>query len=126
MALPRSGITRRHFAAGLAVTSAMRAQSAPDKHIPWLERSRRPGQLNINEKDAASLDTDKWIRYWADLKVDGLIVSAGGIMAFYPTRIPLHRKAKYMGNRDVFGEYSGASKKANIRVIARLDPTYAF
>jgi hypothetical protein len=124
---PPSGITRRRFAAGLAVTAALREYSqAANEQVHWYERIRRLGQLNINEKDAANLDIDRWVRYWADLKMDGLIVSAGGIMAFYPTKVPLHRKSRYLGNRDVYGEYARAVRKANIRVIARLDPTYAF
>jgi hypothetical protein len=124
---PPSGITRRRFAAGLAVTAALREYSqAANEQVHWYERIRRLGQLNINETDAANLDIDRWVRYWADLKMDGLIVSAGGIMAFYPTKVPLHRKSRYLGNRDVYGEYARAVRKANIRVIARLDPTYAF
>src|SRR5689334_12264849 len=98
---PRSAISRRRFAAGLAVTASLRGQSqSAHKQPHWYERIRRLGQLNINEKDAAGLDVDRWVRYWADLKVDGLIVSAGGIMAFYPTKVPLHRKSKYLGTRD--------------------------
>ncbi len=127
MAQSHSRITRRRFATGLALTATLRGQSQENpKQAHWYERIRRLGQLNINEKDAASVDVDRWIRYWADLKVDGLIVSAGGIMAFYPTQLPLHRKSRYMGSRDVFGEYARAARRANIRVIARLDPTYAF
>jgi hypothetical protein len=126
MCQPHSGITRRRFTAGLAVTAALRAQNPTAKQPHWYERIRRLGQLNINEKDAATLDVDHWVRYWADLKMDGLIVSAGGILAFYPTKVPLHRKSKYLGTRDLFGEYARAVRKDNIRVIARLDPTYAF
>lgn len=123
----QQGITRRDFAAGLAVVSALHGQAGAAAGQPhWYERIRRLGQININEKDGATLDVASWIRYWGEIKVDGLIVSAGGIMAFYPTRVPLHRKCKYLGTRDLFGEFGGAARKANIRVIARLDPTYAF
>ena len=82
-----TAITRREFTAGLAVTATALGQerAAPPQPL-WYQRIRRLGQININEKDAATLDVDKWVRYWASLKVDGMIASAGGIMAFYPPR----------------------------------------
>ena len=88
-----TAITRREFTAGLAVTATALGQerAAPPQPL-WYQRIRRLGQTNINEKDAATLDVDKWVRYWASLKVDGVIASAGGIMAFYPTTVPLHRR----------------------------------
>jgi hypothetical protein len=122
-------ITRRTFNTGLVLTgAAMRATeaSATPAEPFWYERIRRLGQINVNEKDAETLDTEKWVNYWSTLKADGLIVSCAGIIAFYPTQVPYQKRARFLGNRDLYGEFSKATRQAKMRVIARLDPTYAF
>ena len=61
-------------------------------------------------------------RFWASLKVDALLVSVTGIVAFYPTKLPYFRPAKYLGDRDFFGDCCAAARKRGIHVIARLSP----
>ncbi|MCW5979519.1 MAG: beta-galactosidase trimerization domain-containing protein [Bryobacteraceae bacterium] len=119
-----AALRRRDLLASAGALALQRANAQASGH--WYERLRRMGQLNINESDAAGLDVGKWIAFWRELKVNALVVSAGGIVAFYPTEVPLHRRARFLGERDLFGEYAAAARKAGIRVVARLDPTYAF
>ncbi len=89
---------------------------------PWSRKVRRVGQLNMTEHDPAALDVEAWADYWASLKVDAVLVSVTGILAFYQTKVPFHRKGKYLGTRDFFGDCCAAAKKRGIHVIARMSP----
>ena len=90
--------------------------------VPWQRQLRRVGQLNMTEHDPAVLDVEQWADYWASLKVGVVFVSVTGILAFYQTRVPFHRKGKFLGDRDFFGDCCSAAKKRGIRVVARTSP----
>ncbi len=100
--------------------AAMAWAASPE--APWHQKIRRVGQINATEHDPVSLDVAKWVDYWTSLKIDAVLVSVTGIVAFYPTKVPFHRKAQFLGNRDLFGECCAAAKKRGIRVIARMSP----
>lgn len=95
---------------------------AAEVELPWQRRIRRIGQLNMTEHDPVALDVEQWADYWASLKVDAVLVSVTGILAFYQTKVPFHRKGQYLGNRDFFGECCAAAKKRGLHVIARMSP----
>jgi hypothetical protein len=122
--------TRRGFLAASALTTLAAslpiAGAAQPVEAPWHQKIRRWGQLNLNERDARGLEVDRWLDYWASLKVDGLTLNAGGIVAFYPTTIPFHHRSEFLGMRDVFGELAAGCQKRGLRLIARLDPNYAW
>ncbi len=82
----------------------------------------RIGQLNMTEHDPVTLDVEAWADYWASLKVSVVLVSVTGILAFYQTKVPFHRKGKYLGTRDFFGDCFAAAKKRGLKVIARMSP----
>jgi hypothetical protein len=89
---------------------------------PWHQKLRRVGQLNMTERDMIDLDIPQWADYWASAKVDAVLVSVTGILAYYPSKVPFHRHGQWLGNRDFFGECCTAAKKRGIRVIARMSP----
>jgi len=93
---------------------------------PWYATMRRCGQTNFNERDPIELDINWWIEYWSSLKLDALLLNAGGIMAFYPTQIPYQHRSRFLGDRDLFGDFAKAAKAAKIRVVARLDCNYVY
>jgi hypothetical protein len=90
--------------------------------VPWQRKIRRVGQLNMTEHDPVAMNVEEWADYWASLKVDAVLVSVTGILAFYQTKVPFHRKGKYLGDRDFFGECCAAAKKRGLHVIARMSP----
>jgi hypothetical protein len=93
---------------------------------PWYQNMRRCGQVNFNQQDPQKLDIAPWMDYWSSLKLDALLLNAGGIVAFYPTRIPYHHRSQFLGDRDLFGDFAKAAKARGMRVVARLDCNQAF
>lgn len=93
--------------------------------VPWYRRVTRWGQTNITEKDPAGYDIAWWRKYWKTTRVQGVIVNAGGIVAYYPSKIPLHRQAEYLGGRDLFGSLCKAAKEEGLAVFARMDSNRA-
>ncbi|GAC1426806.1 MAG: beta-galactosidase trimerization domain-containing protein [Flavisolibacter sp.] len=97
----------------------------PEKNLPWFERVTRWGQINITEKDPAQYDIAWWRKFWKHTNTEGVVVNAGGIVAYYPTKIPLHRKAEFLGGRDLFGELCRAAHEDGLVVFARMDSNRA-
>jgi Hypothetical glycosyl hydrolase 6/Beta-galactosidase trimerisation domain len=106
----------------LPAAAAAASLFAAESDTPWQRKIRRIGQTNMTEHDPAVLDVEQWADYWASLKVDAVLVSVTGILAFYQTKVPFHRKGKYLGTRDFFGECCTAAKKRGLHVIARMSP----
>src|ERR1039457_3956175 len=90
--------------------------------LPWQRQIRRAGQLNMTEHDPVSLDVEAWADYWANLKVGMTYISVTGIMAYYQTKVPFHKKGKFLGTRDFFGDCHEAARKRNLRIVARMSP----
>src|SRR5512138_614437 len=92
---------------------------------PWYRRATRWGQTNITEIDPRQYDLAWWRGHWKKTRVQGLIVNAGGIVAYYPSKVPWHRQAQYLGGRDLFGEICRAAQEQGLAVMARMDSNRA-
>lgn len=116
-ALPQ--ITRRHFVAGSLLAPA--AMQAADSATPWYQRTYRWGQTNITEKDPIRYDIPWWRGFWKRTLVQGVIVNAGGIVAYYPSKFPLQHRAEFLNGRDLYGELAQAAHDDGLAVLARMD-----
>src|SRR3954447_17777604 len=53
--------------------------------VPWYRKVTRWGQINITEKDPGQYDIEWWRKFWKQTDTEGVIVNAGGIVAYYST-----------------------------------------
>jgi len=96
-----------------------------DAARPWYRRCYRWGQTNLTEIDPTRYDDTWWRQHWRRTRVQGVIVNAGGIVAYYPSRFPLHHRALYLGERDLYGEIVAAAREEGLAVLARMDSNRA-
>ncbi len=96
------------------------------KEIPaeqtWFDRPMRWAQLTLVENDPGNFDPDFWLSYFKKIHADGTTLSAGGVVAYYPTDIPMHHRSAWLGDSDPFGYLVNGCRKMNMSVIARTDP----
>ncbi|HEV1286400.1 MAG TPA: Tat pathway signal protein, partial [Bryobacteraceae bacterium] len=113
-------MNRRQFVELTLAAAAMgEAQEASGQ--PWYLRTYRWGQTNITEKDPEQYDISWWREYWKRTEVQGVIINAGGIVAYYPSKFPLHHRAEFLNGRDLYGELAKAAHDDGLVVMARMD-----
>ena len=88
----------------------------------WYDRPMRWAQVAFVEDDPGNFSPQFWFGYFRRTHCDAVCLGAGGGIAFYPTKIPLHYRSKFMGNSDPFGEMVAGCRKLGMNVIARTDP----
>ncbi len=117
-------MTRREaLLTAAAAFPAPAQQTAPMPPSPaWCDRPMRWAQVAFTEDDPGNYDPNFWLAYFRRIHADAACLSAGGIVAFYPTRVPLHYRSRFLGDRDIFGELTAGCRKLGMNVIARTDP----
>jgi hypothetical protein len=115
--------TRREFltAAALAAAAAT-ADAAPADADPLFDRPMRWAQLTLVENDPGTYDLQFWLDYFQRTHSDGVTLSAGGCVAYYPTKIPLHYRSAWLKDTDPFGDLVRGCRKLGMTILARTDP----
>ena len=119
-------MNRRQFVqatvAGAMLPFSARSEGASDSNGGWYDRPMRWAQVAFVEDDPGNYDPKFWFDYFRRIHADGACLSAGGCVAFYPTKIPMHYRSKWLGNGDAFGEMVKGCRDLGMNVIARTDP----
>jgi Hypothetical glycosyl hydrolase 6/Beta-galactosidase trimerisation domain len=118
----RRDFLRHSTLAGTALALAGDANTAPAPADEWFDRPMRWAQLTLAEDDPGTYDLAFWLDYFRRTHSDAACLSAGGCVAYYPTKIPLHYRSQWLGAGDAFGDLVAGCRKLNMVVIARTDP----
>jgi hypothetical protein len=96
-----------------------------NKELPWYKRVKRWGQTNLTEIDPLDYNADFWCDYWHKTAIQGIIVNAAGIVAYYPTSFQNQYKAQFLGEKDLYGQINSLARKEGLAVLARMDSNRA-
>lgn len=94
----------------------------PQAGKDWYGGPMRWAQVAFVENDPGNYDRSFWLDYFRRIHADAACLSAGGCVAFYPTKIPLQYRSKWLGDRDTFGDLLKGCRELGMNVIARTDP----
>ncbi len=88
----------------------------------WFKSATRWTQLTFVENDPEKYDPAFWIDVFKRTRSNAVCLSAGGYIAFYPSKIPYHYVSNVLADRDIFGALVDAARKLDMHVMARVDP----
>ena len=108
--------------AGLASAADGRLQLCSAPTPSWVDKPMRWAQLTLVEDDPGKFDPRFWLDYFKRTRSDAVCLSAGGCVAYYPTKVPFHHRSHWLGDSDPFGELVSGCRKLGMVVIARTDP----
>lgn len=94
------------------------AEPVPD----WASKPMRWMQLTLVEDDPGHFDPAFWLGYFRRTRSEGVCLSGGGCVAYYPTEIPLHHRSAWLGDRDVLGQLITGCRQIGLSVLVRTDP----
>jgi len=102
--------------------SAFHIPHSPLENGAWFDRPMRWAQLTLTENDPGQYDLQFWLDYFRRIHADAACLSAGGCVAYYPTKVPLHYRSAWMKASDPFGDLVAGCRKLGMVVVARTDP----
>lgn len=100
-----------------------KANAATNLRSPdWYKSATRWTQLTLVEDDPIRFDPAFWIDVFRRTRSNATCLSAGGYIAYYPSKVPLHYVSKHIGDTDPFGTLVDGARRLGMHVMARVDP----
>jgi len=86
----------------------------------WKRNNLRVIQTNLPSYEGATLNPDSLVQDLVDFSANTLLINAGGIMAFYPTKLDFHYVNPFMKEK-MLGDVIRKCHEKGIKVIVRFD-----
>ncbi|MDZ7721479.1 MAG: family 10 glycosylhydrolase [candidate division KSB1 bacterium] len=102
-----------------AVPAVQKIDPTVDTSIWWEKNNLRLIQTNLPAPEGA-LNPDSLVKDLIKFSANTLLINAGGIMAFYPTKLFFHYKNPHVKG-DMLGRVISLCHENGIRVIVRFD-----
>lgn len=101
------------------------SKTQPSDHLrkpDWYKSATRWTQLTLAEDDPIKYDPAFWVDVFKRTRSNATCLSAGGYIAYYPSKVPLHYVSKFIGDSDPFGDLVAGARNLGMHVMARVDP----
>ncbi len=109
-------------AAGWTIApGALLAQGADRSNQVWHQRPLRIYHPNAREFELRTLDVKRFVTDCKATGAEAVVFSAGGVYAFYPSKVKYHHVSPISGKRDLLGETMEEARRQGLRIIARVD-----
>ncbi len=103
------------------ISMAQAVQKKAESAIPWWKMNNlRVIQTNLPDYDVLKLNPDSLVKDLKYFSANTLIINAGGIMAYYPTKLDFHYRNPYL-RPAMLGDVVKKCHEAGIKVIVRFD-----
>lgn len=87
----------------------------------WYQDQLRILQTVLREKDLKGYDADSVIEYMRKSHTNTLVVSAGGVVDFFPNKLEPFRLSRFLGDKDILKELVEKCHENDMHVIFRVD-----
>ncbi|WP_031527544.1 alpha-amylase family protein [Dyadobacter crusticola] len=104
----------------LVLSNILSAQNTGNEDLWWKKNNLRVIQMNLPDYEAASIHADSIVEDLVKFSANTLLINAGGIMAFYPTKLDFHYQNPHVKS-NVLGDVIRKCHDHNIKVIVRFD-----
>ncbi len=111
------------FLAVILLTCQLRGftqNNTEENRFWWKRNNLRVIQTNLPDYEAGTLNPDSLVKDLVDFSANTLLINAGGIMAFYPTKLDFQYTNPFM-KPSMLGDVIRKCHQKGIKVIVRFD-----